>query len=107
MPRVSRLALVVPIVLAVVLALSAQQAPQKPATVASRSIALQNPFLAPVSGSPVTATFVINTERTRPDGSTGALSATFQVARDSSGRISHELRELAPPSSAEESPRER
>jgi len=104
MLRVSRLILLLPIAVAAVLTLSAQQAPQKPATAASRSIALQNPFLAPVSGSPVTATFVIDTERTRPDGSTEALSGTFQVARDSSGRISHELRELEPPSSAGESP---
>jgi hypothetical protein len=104
MVRVSRLTLFVSIAVAAVLTLSGQQAPQKPAMAASRSIALQNPFLAPVSGTPVTATFVINTERTRPDGSTEALGATFQVARDSGGRISHELRELKPPSSAGESP---
>jgi len=104
MVLVFRLALLAPIAVAGVLTLSAQQAPKQPQTAASRSIALQSPFLAPVSGSPVTARFVINTERSRPDGSTEALGATFQVARDSSGRISHELRGLEPPTSAAESP---
>jgi hypothetical protein len=85
---------------AAVLTLGAQQGPQTPATALCRPSALLNPFLAPVSGEPVTVTYVIKIERPQFDGSTEALDSTFQVARDSKGRISHELRERVPTSTA-------
>jgi hypothetical protein len=92
----SRLPLLVSVTVAAVFTLSAQQAPQEPAAALFRPNDLLTPFLAPVSGAPVTATFVIVTEWTRGDGSTETLGSTFQVARDSGGRISHELRKLEP-----------
>jgi hypothetical protein len=82
------------------LTLSAQQAVQTPATALNRPSALLNPFLAPVSGVPVTATFVIKMEWPHGYGGTETFGSTFQVARDSRGRISHELREFVPASSA-------
>jgi hypothetical protein len=96
----SRLPRLVPATLAAVLTLSAQQAPQIPATVLCRPSALLNPFLAPVSGEPVTVTYVIKIERPQLDGSIETLDSTFHVARDSRGRISRELRERLPASSA-------
>jgi hypothetical protein len=81
------------------LTLHAQQHPPKPATVPSRFNILLNPFLGPVSGAPVTATFTIDVKWWRVGGDIETLDSMFQVARDSRGRISHELRRLVPASS--------
>jgi hypothetical protein len=89
---------------AAVLTVGAQQAAQERSAALFRPNALLTPFLAPVSGAPVTATFVVVTKWTRSDGSTETLGCTFQVARDSNGRISHELRKLEPASFTGEPP---
>ena len=96
----SRLPFLVPVTVAAALTLSAQQPSQAPATALCRPSALLNPFLAPVAGAPVTATYLIKIEWPHVLGSTETLGSTFQVARDSRGRISHELRELVPAFSA-------
>jgi hypothetical protein len=81
------------------LTLNAQRLPPETATAPSRFNVLLNPFLGPVSGAPVTATFAINVKWWRVGGDIETLDSTFQVARDSRGRISHELRRLVPASS--------
>jgi len=60
MVLVSRLPLLVPVTLAAVLTLSAQQAPQTPAAALCRPSALLNPFLEPVSGVPVNVDQMLN-----------------------------------------------
>jgi hypothetical protein len=96
---VFRLSLIVAIGAAAIPELTAQQMPQKPAIGLCRPNALLNPFVAPVSGEPVTVTYVIKTERLRPDGDIETQGHSFQVARDSKGRISHELGARPPASS--------
>ena len=89
---VSRLSILVSAAAAAVLTLSAQRIPQ--ATALCCPSALMSPFLAPISGVPVTATFTISEERPESNGSTDKLRSTFKAARDSKGRISRELREF-------------
>ncbi len=98
MRRVSMLPSLFTVVATGVLTLNGQQVPPKSATALSRFNALLNPFLGPVSGVPVTATFVVTVKRWQLDGSLETLDSTFEVARDSRGRLSHELRKLVPAS---------
>lgn len=86
------------------LTLHAQRHPPKPATAPSRFNVLLNPFLGPASGVPLTATFAIHVKWWRVGGDIETLESTFQVARDSRGRISHELRGLVPASFTEAPP---
>jgi hypothetical protein len=81
------------------LTLNAQRLLPGSATAPSRFNILLNPFLGPVSRTPVTATFAINVKWWRVGADIETLDSTFQVARDSRGRISHELRRLVPASS--------
>jgi hypothetical protein len=56
----------------------------------------QGIFVTPVANAPVSAIAVLETARPLPDGTTEKLKSVDHIARDSSGRIYNELRQLVP-----------
>ena len=69
---------------------------------ASRPFGLLVPFVPPIPGEPITATYRIALERRLPGAATESLCSTARVARDSSGRLFHELRAMLPATSSAE-----
>lgn len=55
-------------------------------------------FVTPVAGAPFTATVMIQTEVSLPDGTTHTKYTINMIARDSAGRIHNERRRLVPDS---------
>lgn len=80
------------------LPLPAQPSPQRSAALHSRTVTFLAPFVQPVAGAPVTATYSIEVERPMAAGGTETLHSITQVARDSQGRVRHELHEYVPES---------
>jgi hypothetical protein len=99
MPRVPRLPFLLLIAGAALFPLDAQQNSNQPANVAARPFAFILPFIPPVSGSPVTVEYAVKVERPPVAGAPQAWRSVVQVARDSNGRIWHELHEYLPQSS--------
>jgi hypothetical protein len=85
-------------------ALHTQQNPQESAAVHPRRIAFVAPYTPPVSGIPVSAEYVIQTERPPAGGQSEIWHSTTQVARDADGRIRHELRDYVPASFTQKPP---
>ncbi|MGA7654925.1 MAG: hypothetical protein WBW68_20900 [Terracidiphilus sp.] len=104
MPRVPRLASVLLIAAAAVLALHAQQTSQKSAKVLPRPFALLVPYIATVAGKPFTAAYPIKVQRPLAAGGSETWQSTTLVARDLSGRTRHELHDYVPASFTKEPP---
>jgi hypothetical protein len=83
---------------AALLVLHAQQTPQKSAAARPLRIALIAPNIPPVSGIPVSAEYVIQTEQPPAGWRSETWHSTTLVARDPNGRIRHELHEYVPTS---------
>ncbi|HEY2861333.1 MAG TPA: hypothetical protein VGJ21_23185 [Terracidiphilus sp.] len=96
MQRMSRLPLLLLMGGVFVLALPAQQTAPKLASY--RPFAYLAPFVPTVSGIPVSAHYVIHVDKALAGGGSEAWRSTTQVARDSHGRIAHELHDYVPAS---------
>jgi hypothetical protein len=85
-------------------ALQAQQIPQKSPAARPLRIALIAPYIPPVSGLPVSVEYVIQSEHLPAGGRSEAWHSSTLVARDSDGRIRHELHDHVPASFTKEPP---
>lgn len=78
------------------LALQAQPSPQRVAALHSRTATFLAPFVPPIPGVPLTATYNIEVEQPLAGGGSEILHSITRVARDSHGRVRHELHAYAP-----------
>jgi hypothetical protein len=84
--------------------LNAQQASRKSAKVLRREFSLLLPFTPTVTGAPFTAEYEIQVQQPLGGGGSETWQSTTLVARDSSGRIRHELHDYVPASFTKEPP---
>jgi hypothetical protein len=87
-----------------VLAIYAQLPPKHFVPAHPPQIAFVAPYIPPVSGIPVSAEYAIQVEHPPSSGGSGTLHTSTLVARDSSGRIRHELHDSVPASFTKEPP---
>jgi hypothetical protein len=104
MQNVPRLPVLLLITGAALSALHAQHTPQKSVAAHPLRIAYIAPYIPPVSGLPVSADYVIQIQEAPVGGQSETWHSTTLVARDSNGRIRHELREYVPPSFTKKPP---
>lgn len=104
MQLVSRLPILLLIAWAALLSLHGQQTPQKSAKVLPRSLSLLVPYVPTVSGASFTANYEVQMQQPLASGGSESWHSTTLVARDSSGRIRHELYAYAPASFTKEPP---
>jgi len=104
MQKVPRLPVLLLITGASLPALHAQQTPQKSVAAHPLRLAFIAPYIPPVSGLPVSADYVIQTQQAPVDGQSETLQSTTLVARDSDGRIRHELHDYVPASFTKKPP---
>lgn len=89
---------------AAVVTLTAQQSLPKPAKAPSHPFSLLLPNTPTVTNAPFTAEYEIRVQRPLHDGDSETWQSTTLVARDSSGRIRHELHDYVPSSFTQQPP---
>jgi hypothetical protein len=86
------------LLLAGMVALPAQQAGDNPPLYHGTDTHVDGVFVTPVAGAPFSATVLIRSEQTMPDGTTVTKTTINLAGRDSRGRIHNERRVLVPES---------
>jgi len=79
-------------------ALSAQQTSDNPPLYHGVQTHVDGVFVTPVAGAPFSATVLIRSEQTMPDGTSVTKTTINLIGRDSRGRIHNERRSLVPES---------
>jgi len=75
---------------------------QEPVRQFHPQFALQAPYVPPIPGEPFTAQYTIEMQKPTATGGAETWQSTTLVARDSKGRVRHELREFLPASSTQQ-----
>lgn len=104
MQRVFRLPFLLLIVGVAGLILKAQQTSRRSANAPPRSFSLLVPEIPTIAGAPFTAKYEIQVQRTLDDSGSEIWRSVTRVARDSRGRIWHELHDYVPASFTQEPP---
>ena len=104
MQRVSRLPLLLLIAGAALLVLRAQQTSPKAAQVHPHQAAWLAPYVPPIAGTPFTAEYTIRAEKPLAGEGSDTWHSITRVARDSDGRIRHELHGSVPATSTKAPP---
>jgi hypothetical protein len=93
-----KLLLTASLLVAGIVALPAQQTSDNPPLYHGTETHVDGLFVTPVAGAPFSATVLIRSEQTMPDGTTVTKTTINLVGRDSRGRIHNERRALVPDS---------
>lgn len=76
--------------------LAAQQVSEQPPLYSGPNVQVPGVFVPPVAGAPFTATVMIQSKQSLPDGSVETRISQEMIARDSKGRILNERRAMMP-----------